>query len=88
MRYMAVELARQGIRVNLVNAGVTDTNALKVFPGYENFIRKAKERNPSGRLTTPEDVARVIAFLASEDSAWITGSVITVDGGEQLISLN
>lgn len=87
MRYMAIELAQHGIRVNLINAGITDTNALKVFPSYENFIQKAKERNPSGRLTTAEDVAKVIAFLASEDSLWLNGSILTVDGGEQLISL-
>jgi enoyl-[acyl-carrier protein] reductase III len=87
MRYMAVELSRTGIRVNLINAGITDTNALKVFPGYKDFIEKAKKRNPGGRLTTTDDVAKVIAFLASPDAGWINGSVITVDGGEQLISL-
>ena len=87
MKYMAAELAQSGIRVNLINAGITDTNALKVFPTYGDLLNKAGKRNPSGRLTTPEDVAPVIAFLASEDSAWITGSIITVDGGEQLISL-
>lgn len=87
MRYMAVELSQSGIRVNIINAGITDTNALKVFPGYKDFIEKAKKRNPGGRLTTPDDVAKVIAFLASPDAAWINGSVITVDGGEQLISL-
>jgi enoyl-[acyl-carrier protein] reductase III len=87
VRYMAVELAGKGIRVNLINAGITDTKALQVFPDYEKFILKAKERNPSGRLTTTGDVAKVIAFLASADSVWINGTVITVDGGEQLISL-
>jgi len=86
VRYMAVELAPKGIRVNLLNAGITDTNALKAFPDYNKFIHKAIQRNPSGRLTTPDDVAQVIAFMASEASAWITGNIITVDGGEQLIS--
>jgi enoyl-[acyl-carrier protein] reductase I len=87
VRYMAIELVPFGIRANIINAGITDSKALKVFPDYEKFITKAKERNPHGRLTTPEDVAKVIAFLASDDSEWINGSVITVDGGEQLISL-
>jgi len=84
-RYMAVELAKAGITVNLINAGVTDTPALKVFPGYEEMIARAKKRNPHGRLTQPEDIARIIAFLASADSGWITGTVIRADGGEQLV---
>jgi NAD(P)-dependent dehydrogenase (short-subunit alcohol dehydrogenase family) len=86
MKYMAVEFAPIGLRTNLINAGITDTNALKTFPTYESFIRKATERNPQGRLTTAEDVAKVIAFLASDEALWINGTVITVDGGEQLIS--
>lgn len=87
IRYIAVELAKYGIRANLINAGITDSNALKVFPDYEALIQKAKDRNPSGRLTTADDVAKVIAFLASDDAKWINGSILTVDGGEQLIGL-
>lgn len=87
MRYIAVELAKYGIRANLLNVGITDTPALKSFPDYKLFIDRAKERNPAKRLTTPEDVAKVIAFMASGDSQWINGTIITVDGGEQLISL-
>ena len=87
VRYIAVELAKKGIRANIINAGITDSKALKVFPDYENFICKAKNRNPQGRLTMPDDVAKVVAFMASEDSGWINGTIITVDGGEQLISI-
>lgn len=87
VRYMAIELIPFGVRANIINAGITDSKALQAFPDYERFIAKAKERNPHGRLTTPEDVSKVISFLASDDSEWINGSVITVDGGEQLISL-
>ncbi len=87
VRYMAIELVPFGVRANIINAGITDSKALQAFPDYKKFITKAKERNPHGRLTTPEDVAKVIAFLATDDSEWINGSVITVDGGEQLISL-
>ena len=87
MHYIAVELAQYGIRANLINAGITDSRALKAFPNYDNFISKAKERNPMGRLTTADDVAKVISFMASEDSAWINGAIITVDGGEQLLSI-
>lgn len=86
MRYMAVEMAKYGIRANLINAGITDTQALKAFPNYNKFIINAKNRNPYKRLTTPDDVAKVVAFMASENSYWINGSIINVDGGEQLIS--
>jgi enoyl-[acyl-carrier protein] reductase I len=87
MQYIAIELAKFGIRANLVNAGITDTKALKVFPNYSMFLEKAMLRNPMGRLTSEEDVAKVILFLASEDAAWINGTIITVDGGEQLMSI-
>jgi len=87
MRYMAVELAKYKIRVNLIKAGITDTNALKSFPNYEEFIEKAKERNPSGRLTKPEDINGVIGLLASDISEHITGTIFTIDGGEHLISI-
>ncbi|PLX06999.1 MAG: short-chain dehydrogenase [Marinilabiliales bacterium] len=87
VKYMAIELADKGIRTNLINAGITDSKALKVFPDYDSFIEKAKQRNPNKRLTTAEDVAKVIAFMASEESEWINGSIINVDGGEQLLSI-
>lgn len=86
-RYLAVELAPKKITVNLLNPGVMETNAIKVFPNVAEFVRKAKERNPSGRLTNPEDIAKVAEFMLSENSAWITGEIIRVDGGEQIISL-
>ena len=83
-RYMAVELAPLGITTNLLNAGVTDTPALRMIPGAEKYLRKAKERNPSGRLTTPEDVANVISLFTQNESDWINGAIIRVDGGEQI----
>lgn len=86
MKYMAVELAKYGIRANLISAGIADTKALKAFPNYEFFIENAKKRNPQKRLTTPEDVAKVVGFMASDDSIWINGTILTVDGGEQLIN--
>jgi len=84
-RYMAVELAPTGIRVNLINAGIIDTPALRVFEGHQQLIDRAVKRNPSGRITTPQDIAKIISFLASSDSAWITGEIIRADGGEQLM---
>jgi len=83
-RAMAVELAPYGIRANVVQAGVTDTPALRAIPGHLHLRAQARLRNPFRRLTTPADVARVICLLASDDAAWINGEVIRVDGGEHV----
>ncbi len=87
-RQLAFELGERGIGVNAIQAGVTDTPALRKIPGTNEIIASAIERNPAGRLTTPEDVARVIALLSSQEAAWINGSVLTVDGGEDAVDLN
>ncbi len=85
VRQLALELAPKGITVNAIRAGVTDTPALRKIPGHEEMIEWAKSKNPMGRITTPEDVARAIAALSSEDTYWITGNVIGVDGGEDIV---
>lgn len=85
IRQLAVELAPIGITANAIRAGVTDTPALRKIPGSENIIKKAIEANPSGRLTTPKDVAEAILVLSQPGTYWITGNVIGVDGGEDLI---
>ncbi|MFQ5596958.1 MAG: enoyl-ACP reductase [Nitrospiria bacterium] len=84
-RQLALELGSKEISVNAIRAGVTDTPALRKIPGHEEMIRIAKERNPWGRLTTPEDVAGVIALLSHNKAAWLTGNVIGVDGGEFIV---
>jgi enoyl-[acyl-carrier-protein] reductase (NADH) len=86
IRQLAYELAPRGITANSIRAGVTDTPALRRIPGNERLVSVAKERNPSGRLTTPDDVAHFIALLARPGSAadWMTGNVIGVDGGEEV----
>jgi NAD(P)-dependent dehydrogenase (short-subunit alcohol dehydrogenase family) len=81
-RAIAVEYAPRGIRANVIQAGVTDTPALRRVPSSEAIVNNALRRNPLGRLTRPEDVAKVVGFLASDDAAWINGAVIRVDGGE------
>lgn len=81
-RQLAVELAPVGITVNAIRAGVTDTPSLRKIPGHEELLERARERNPHKRLTTPEDVAKVIALLSRPESAWLTGNVLGVDGGE------
>jgi NAD(P)-dependent dehydrogenase (short-subunit alcohol dehydrogenase family) len=85
IRQLAMELAPRGIAVNAIRAGVTDTPALRKIPGHEAIAETALRRNPSGRLTTPEDVARAIAVLCRPGTEWMTGNVIGVDGGEDFI---
>src|ERR687891_243471 len=82
IRQLAIELAPRGVTANAIRAGVTATPAAQKIPGYESLEERARRRNPSGRLTTPEDVARAIVALSHPDTAWITGNVIGVDGGE------
>lgn len=83
-RQLALELAPLGVTVNAIRAGVTDTPALRKIPGSDAMIAAASKRNPHGRLTTPEDVARALVVLARPETAWITGNVIGVDGGEEI----
>jgi NAD(P)-dependent dehydrogenase (short-subunit alcohol dehydrogenase family) len=85
VRQLALELAPRGITVNAIRAGVTATPAAAKIPGYERLAADALRRNPSGRMTTPEDVARALVVLAHPDTGWITGNVIGVDGGEDIV---
>ena len=84
IRQLAYELAPKGITVNAIRGGVTDTPALRKIPGNDGLIEAAAARNPSGRLTTPEDVADAVVALCSPLSHWVTGNVINVDGGEEI----
>ena len=86
VRHLAVELGPRGITVNALRAGVTETPALKKIPGHEMLVEYAKRQNPCGRLTAPSDVAQAVVMLARPESAWITGNVIGVDGGEFLVT--
>jgi NAD(P)-dependent dehydrogenase (short-subunit alcohol dehydrogenase family) len=81
-RQLALELAPRGILVNAIMGGVTDTPALRAIPGHEEMRNEALRRNPSGRLTTPEDIAAALVTLADPRLTWVTGAVIPVDGGE------
>ena len=85
VRQLALELAPMGIAVNAVRAGVTDTPALRKIPGHEQMIEVAKERNPFQRLTTTTDVADAIVALCRPGTHWMTGNVIGVDGGEDVV---
>ena len=80
VRYLAVELAPRGIRVNAVSAGVVETGALEHFPNREDML-SAGRANPAGRLVEPEDVAAAVSFLCSPGAEMIRGHVLVVDGG-------
>jgi len=81
-RSMALEFAPYGIRSNVIQAGVTDTAALRIIPGSGHIRANAVLRNPFGRLTEPSDVANVIYLLCIDEAAWINGALICADGGE------
>lgn len=85
VRQLAFELAPHGITANAIRAGVTATPAAQKIPGYDRLADTAILRNPSGRMTTTEDVARALVVLAHPDSYWMTGNVIGVDGGEDIV---
>ena len=78
-RSLAMELAPSGIRVNCIAPGVIFTDMVKVL-GDETLAMLA-EQTPMGRLGTPEDIAKLAAFLAGESASFVTGQVITADGG-------
>jgi len=84
-RQLAVELVPRRIAVNAIRAGVTDTPALRKIPGNAQMIERCLAVHPAGRLTTPQDVADTIAVLSTPETYWMTGNVIGVDGGEDLV---
>ena len=86
-RAIAREYAPHGIRANVIQAGVTDTPAMRAIPGSAQMKATAQLRNPFGRLTRPEDVANFISLLCTDEAAWINGAILCVDGGESIASL-
>ncbi len=86
IRQLAFELMPRGITANAIQAGVTITPGSSKIPGIEKLAEFAKMRNPGGRLTTPQDVASAISALMSDKTHWMTGNVIRVDGGEDIVT--
>ena len=82
-RYLAVELAEQGINVNAISGGYIETGALDSFPNKENMLAAGKQ-TLAGRTITSEDIAKVAAFLCTKEAEMIRGQVIVVDGGVTL----
>ena len=86
--YLACELAPLGIRVNGVNPGFVDTDSARVFGDgvYRRLADNIVPYTPMKRVGTPQDIANVVAFLCSDDAAWICGQTLMVDGGLSLTS--
>ena len=83
-KHLAVEWADKGIRVNAVAPGTIRTEAVRRLPeqpGGAEYIEEIQRHHPMGRLGEPEEVAKAIAFLASDDASFITGAILAVDGG-------
>ena len=86
IRQLSVELGPMKVTANAIMAGVTDTPAVRKIPGNEKMLSAAKAKNPMGKLTIPEEVAKAIVMLCQPSADWLTGNVIGVDGGEYNVS--
>ncbi len=84
-RGLAYELGPKGIVVNGVLAGLANTKSARSIPGAVDVMDHAKFHTPLGRIVEPEDIAKVVAFLASEQADMICGHFVTVDGGRNIV---
>ncbi len=87
-RYLAIELAPQGICVNGIAAGAVETEALKLYTAGRDLPEMSWQTTPAGRMVQPEDIANVVSFLCSDQSKMIRGQVIVIDGGVSLTPLS
>lgn len=79
-RRLALEVARYGVRSNVIRPGLIDTEAFADMP--DDFFHAQIPQIPLGRIGRPEDIARAAAFLCSDEAEFVTGAILTVDGGE------
>jgi enoyl-[acyl-carrier protein] reductase III len=86
VRYLAVELAPRGIRVNAVSAGLIETGALEHFRNREQMLAYHRSRTPAGRLVEPPEIADAVCYLASPAADMIRGQTLVVDGGYSLLA--
>jgi enoyl-[acyl-carrier protein] reductase III len=86
IRYLAVELIPYGIVCNTVSPGVVETEALDFFPSKDQILVEGLKRTPAGRFVTPEEVAKVVAWLCTDDARMIVGQTIVVDGGYEIMA--
>lgn len=81
---LAMTLGGSGVTVNAILPGATDTPMSRGFPDFDAWAAFGRAHSPLGRLGTPADIAAAVAFLASDDAAFITGHGLYVDGGLHL----
>jgi enoyl-[acyl-carrier protein] reductase III len=84
-RYLSVELAPLGVRVNGVSGGLVETEALEAFDWGREALAAVRARTPAGRLVEPQDLAQVVLFLCTRASGMIRGQTLVVDGGMSLL---
>lgn len=80
-RVIAIEYASHGIRANAVAPGWVETPMTEAVQAHPQMFDSLKSRHPAGRFGTPEEVAGAILYLASDEAQWVTGTVLTIDGG-------
>ena len=81
VKYAAAELGEKNIRVNAVSGGPIDTDALKAFPNYEDVKAEVVKRSPLSRMGDATDLTGACLFLCGNESSWLTGQTIVIDGG-------
>jgi enoyl-[acyl-carrier protein] reductase III len=86
IRYLAVEMAPHGIVCNAVSPGVVETDALNHFPSKDAILSEGLRRTPAGRFVTPEEVAKLVAWLCTDDARMIMGQTLVIDGGYELLA--
>jgi enoyl-[acyl-carrier protein] reductase III len=86
VRQLTAELGYMKVAVNAIMAGVTDTPALRKIPGSLPMLEVARRKNPRERLTTPEDIAKVISLLCRRGETGYQVHVINADGGEDIVN--
>jgi len=84
VKYLAVEMAEHGIRVNAVSGGIIESDTIKKIPEHEKMLSEVREKIPAKRMGRPEDMANAVAALASDLCSWIYGHILVVDGGLSL----
>src|SRR5205823_15135052 len=80
-RAMAMAYAKDQVRVNVICPGGVDTPMIAPLMADEQARQRAATMHPIGRMGTPEDIASLALYLASDEASWVTGSVFTIDGG-------
>jgi enoyl-[acyl-carrier protein] reductase III len=86
IRYLAVELAPHGVVCNAISPGVVETEALNFFPSKDLILAEGLRRTPAGRFVCPEEVAKLVAWLCTDDARMIVGQTIVMDGGYELVA--